>query len=58
MQMVLLAGGLERSQALEGEFLQVVCPVSPLLPLSNGDSVDFGLREPWIGTPPCHFIAA
>lgn len=56
--MVLLAGGLEGSQALKGEFLQVVCPVSLLLPLSNGDSVDFGLREPWIGIPPRHFIAA
>lgn len=28
LQMVLLAGGLEGSQALEDELLQAVCPVS------------------------------
>lgn len=54
--MVLLAGGLERSQALEGEVLQVVV-LSALLPLTNKDSVSFGTRQPWTGVPAHRSVA-
>lgn len=56
VQMVLLAGGLERSQALEGEVLQVVV-LSALLPLTNKDSVSFGTRQPWTGVPAHRSVA-